>query len=252
MKRLIRIGLMIIFALLTVRATCAPAGGKVGKPKEVMKIDDHVYYHNMSITYGDGYYFTMNGGNEGWGLINVYQADGELEESHSVELDGRSIFYHPDDEQLYVKVYGTDLYSVDPEDGYCDLTLEGIFEDDNSSPGFDPRGRYIYEFIQGRVRVLDFEDGEEIRTFDVDDYYDEHGYYTAIAASENYLYLWADNDAVQVYDLDGEFVSLINLPRAGYGFSLSYSHGYLWIAKDADGGEDGADGRWYAYQLNTK
>jgi len=249
MKRTIRIILMIIFAALTVRATCAPAKGKINKPQEVMTIDDHVYYHNMSITYGDYYFFTANGGNESWGLINEYNTNGELVESHDLELDGRAVFYNSEDDQLYLKVYGTDLYSVDPEDGYSDLKLEGIFEEDNSSPGFDPWGRYIYEFVSGRVRVLDFDDGEEIRTFDVDEYYDEHGYNTTIAASENYLYIWAENDAIRVYDLQGEFVSLIKLPRAGYGFSLSYCHNYLWIAKDADGGEDGADGRWYGYKL---
>ena len=61
--------------------------------------------------------------------------------------------------------------------------------------------------------------------------------------------IWAENDAIRVYDLKGDYVALIQLPRAGYGFSLSYCHGYLWIAKDADGGEDGADGRWYGYKL---
>jgi len=249
MRRFIRIGLLILFAAITVRATCSPAAKKFGKPKEMLVFDDHVYYHNMSITYGDKYYFTVNGGNESWGLLNEYDADGEPIESHDLELDSRAIFYNSDDEQLYVKVYGTDLYSVDPDDGYDDLKLENVFEDDNSSPGFDPNGKYIYEFVNGRVRVLDFEDGEEVRTFRVDEYYDEHGFNTAIAASENYLYIWAENDAIRVYDLKGDYVALIQLPRAGYGFSLSYCHGYLWIAKDADGGEDGADGRWYGYKL---
>jgi hypothetical protein len=249
MGKLIRILLLVIFALLTVHATCAPAARKAVVPKEMLAFDDEVYYHNMSITYGDHYYYTLNGGNESWGLVNEYKANGELVESHDVELDGRSIFYNSDDEQLYVKIYGTDLYTVDPEEGYCDVKLEGIFEEDNSSPGFDPKARYIYEFVYGRVRVLDFEDGEELRSFNVDDYYDEHGYNTAVAASENYLYLWSSEDAIQVYDLDGDFVRLIKLPRPGYGFSLSYCHGYLWISKDADGGEEGATGRWFGYKL---
>ena len=39
------------------------------------------------------------------------------------------------------------------------------------------------------------------------------------------------------------------LPRSGFGFSLSWANDMLWIAEDADGGEDGADGTWYGYEL---
>ena len=38
-------------------------------PEQAMKIEDFVYYHNVGITWGDGRYYTLNGG-------NVAQADG--------------------------------------------------------------------------------------------------------------------------------------------------------------------------------
>jgi hypothetical protein len=250
MAKFIRIALLAVFAFMTVHATCATAKKKSFKPRESLAFDDEVYYHNMSIAYGDDHhYYTINGGNESYGLVNEYKTSGKFVESYDIEIDGRSIFYHKNDERFYVKVYGTDLYVVDPEEEDAYAELEGIFEEDNSSPGFDPRGRYIYEFVYGTVRVLDFDDGEEIRTIDIDDYYDEFPYNTAIAASEDYLFVWASGSSINVYDLDGNFVSLIQLPRAGYGYSLSYCNDRLWTSLDADGGEEGDTGRWFGYQF---
>jgi hypothetical protein len=39
------------------------------------------------------------------------------------------------------------------------------------------------------------------------------------------------------------------LPRDGFGFSLTWTNGMLWIAEDADGTDVGADGYWHGYKI---
>ena len=96
-------------------------------------------------------------------------------------------------------------------------------------------------------------DGDEDTSFDLSSYNttEEHGYDAAIAASDKFLFVWAPNSDkdVLVYGVDGKYVTKFALPRAGFGFSLSWANDMLWIADDADGGSDGADGTWYGYTL---
>jgi len=255
----VRVSLAMLALVVFGRATC-------GKPKpagiqavQAMKIRDNVYYHNIGITYGDGYYYTINGGNDGYGMLNVYDGAGRPVNSYEVDLDGRAVFYQPDEEILYVKDCGTNLYFVSPEDGESSPDLEEVFYDENSSPGFSPDGEYIYELTDGEVHVLESFFGDEEDAFALSHYSDEHGFSGAIAASENYLFVWDADRTVYVYDLDGEYIDSFKLPRTGFGFSLSWANGMLWIAEDADGverddlgdvlGGKAADGYWYGYKI---
>jgi sugar lactone lactonase YvrE len=129
--------------------------------------------------------------------------------------------------------------------------LEDIFSGEQSSVAMSPDGARLYEMYEGTVKV--FLDGDEETTFKLSSYNttEELGYAHAIAASDNFLFVWAPNSDkdILVFDLDGKYVTKFELPRAGFGFSLSWANGMLWIAEDADGSSDGADGTWYGYEL---
>jgi DNA-binding beta-propeller fold protein YncE len=248
MKKIIRYCLLVLVTFLFIRATCGKPKLST-KPMTGVEIMDYVFFHNVSITFDGDHYFTLNGGNENYCVVNEYDADRTFIETYAVGLDGRSIFCNPGDLNLYVKTYGTDLWIIDLSDETADIILSDIFEEDNSSPAFSPDGKYIYELTDGYVRVIDFKTGKELKRFALERYYDEHGYALSIAASKHYLFVWEYEDRVLVYDLGGEYVTKIKLPRAGYGFSLSYCNDMLWIAEDADASTDGGDGYWYGFEL---
>jgi predicted small lipoprotein YifL len=249
MKKVLKLCVLVAFVIISLHATCGPKKPLIKEPVEVVKFKDKVYFHNMSITYDGTYYYTMNGGNEDYCLLNQYDVDGTLIEEYDLELDGRAIFYNPADKELYIKVYGRDLYIVDLRDETVKLVHEGIFMDDQSSPGMTPDGKYLYEYYEDRIRVLDFETGKKVKGFKFEPAYNESGFPASLACSDYYLFAWGSNDEIVVYDLDGNYITEIDMPRDGYGFSLSYCNGLLWIAKDADGSTDGATGYWYGYRL---
>lgn len=252
MKRTLSLCLVVAAAFVVFgRATCQRTRGPVEVvPAQVMKIEDFVYYHNVGITWGDGRYYTVNGGNEGYGMVNVYDARGELLESLELELDGRAIFYNPDEEMLYVKNYGYDVYAVDPDDGEWDVDLPDGLGEENSSVAWSPDGEVIYELgAEGAVTVYESFLGLEQESFELTRWSDEHGYSRALAASDKYLFTWDEGGVVYVHGLDGSYVTRFELPRDGFGFSLSWANGMLWIAEDADGAEEGAEGYWYGYRL---
>lgn len=249
MKRVVTLCSLIVLALIFVRATCGKVRPPIEKLVEVMKIKDHVYYHNISIAYNGEHYYTINGGNDNYCVINEYDRSGRYIKSYDVGLDGRALFYSPKDKQLYVKVFGTDIYKINLADESATMAFEYIFDMENGSPAVSPDGQYFYEFLDGEVTEFDAQTGQELRNFKVAAYYYEHGYNVSIAASEHYLFVWGDEDDIIVYDLDGNHVAEVKLPRLGFGFSLSYCNGLLWIAEDADAAEEGGDGFWYGYRF---
>jgi hypothetical protein len=225
---------------------------------ESVKIEDWVYYHNVSITYDGKHYFTINGGNDGYCLINEYSRDGKLIESYDVALDGRAMFYSPGNRKLYIKDYGFDLYEFHPQEDDAEIILSDVFLDENSSPAMSSDGRYLYEQVGGAIMVYETKTGDEVRTIEIDEYYDEHGYSTSIAASGKHLFVWGGPFEVLLYDLNGEYVNRFALPKlgmegeeatGGFGYSLSYCRGMLWIAKDADAMDEGEKGYWYGYTV---
>jgi len=257
MKKIFKLSLIIIIGIISLKATCGKPKISIAPIPEVT-IEDDVYFHNMSITSNGYSYFSLNGGNDEYGKVNEYTLDGDYIDSYSLTIDGRAIFYNPNDQYLYAKIYGYDLYSIDLE--YTDAYSEksNIFTDDNTSPAMLPDGSKLYEMNEGEVRVIDFETGDLIKTFTLSKYYNEHGYKSSIAATSKYLLTWGSPNEILVYDLNGKYVTKITLPQDGYGFSLSYCNGLLWIAQDADatidqdedGNIDSATGYWYGYRVD--
>jgi hypothetical protein len=249
MKKALKICVLVAFVLISLRATCGPTRPFTEKPELAIKFADYVYFHNASITFNGKYYYTINGGNDSYCTLNEYDTDGNFIDSYDVGLDGRAIFYNPTDKKLYVKIYGTELYSVDLFYEEAEIEYSDIFKEENSSPAMSPNGKYYFELASGKIRMLDASTGTKVKTINIDKYYDEHGYNGSIAASDHYIFVWNDEDEIIVYDYDGELCAEIAMPRPGYGFSLSYCKNLLWIATDADASTSGDEGTWFGYRL---
>lgn len=218
MKRFIKFGLAALFIFGFVRATCGKPKPTIITVKPELKIKDYVYFHNMSITYDGQHYFTINGGNSDYCNLNEYNAKGDFITSLDLELDGRAIFYNSTDDKLYVKISGTDLYSVNLEDENAEINLNEVFTDDNSSPALASDNQFIYEFVNGAVRVLDVIDGNVTRTFSLDKYYEEFPYNEAIAASGKNIFVWGAKDEILVYDREGNTSVKSNYQSPATGF----------------------------------
>jgi hypothetical protein len=260
MHKMWRLGLAALAVVVIGTAGCgttARVNGEAGRSRvtcvQKMKLTDHVRYHNMGIAWDGEYYYTVNGGNTGYSDINKYGQIGSFQADYDLGVDGRAIFFSTNDEQLHLKSYSTDLSVVDLDLEETSTEYEGIFQSEQSHAAMSPDGSTLYELYEGTIYVYDASTGDEDNSFDLSSYSsrEEQGYASAVAASDKYLFVWApesDKD-ILVYDLDGSYITKFTLPRAGFGFSLSWANDMLWIAKDADGGEDGADGTWYGYIL---
>jgi len=248
-----RLGLAMLAIALFGRATCGPAAGSHVTPVEKMSFSDHVYYHNMGIAWDGEYYYTVNGGNATYSKLNQYDESGSFENGYDVGVDARSILYNTAKQRLYIKPYGTSLDEVRLDVQTADISLENIFAGGQSSVAMSPDGEKLYELYGGRVHVYNADDGREATSFQLPSYSteDDDGYSSAIAVADKFLFVWAPNSDrnVLVYRLYGKYVTWLTLPRSGFGFSLSWANGLLWIADDADGGAEGADGTWYGYEV---
>jgi len=250
--KVLRLGLA---ALALVVFGCATTGSqKVAgvTPVQKMEFADHVYYHNMGIAWDGDYYYTVNGGNTDYSNLNRYDESGELDAEFDIAADGRAVLYSPSEEQLFVKPYGLSLDDVDLEFEETGTALDDIFSGEQSSVAISPDGERLYELHEGTVDVFNT-DGDKENSLELSSYNttESRGYAFAIAASDKFLFVWAPESEtdVLVYGIDGRYVTKFTLPRAGFGFSLSWANDMLWIAEDADGDTDGADGTWYGYAL---
>jgi hypothetical protein len=246
-----KLALLALAFVVFVRATCGPKRPARVTPELRVTISDEVPYHNMGIAWDGRNYWTVNGGNDGYSRVNRYTRTGEFVESYDFGLDGRAIGYHAGEGVPVVKIYGSALYALEPDDEDTELLHDDELESDQGSVGFSPDGSRIYEFDDGTVRVLATEDGDELDELEIEDYYGEEsgGYAYAIAASDKFLFTWKSETEINVHDFTGRFVTSFELPRTGFGFSLSYCNRLLWIAEDADGSTEGAVGKWYGYRL---
>jgi len=197
--------------------------------------------HSMSITADDSYYYMINGGNAGYGRVLTFDLNGNFVDSVAAYLDGRGIFYNPNDGTVYVKVYGFDLYWVDPSTGSSGLVYSGIFHDYQSHVSFDASTGYMYEHADGTVWVVDLATGNTVNTM-TGFTYGGWGYNYAICTDGQYLFTW-DESQVYAYDMNGNPVDPFPLPFGSYGYSLSWANNRMFAADDASGGT----GYWYGY-----
>jgi hypothetical protein len=199
-------------------------------------------FHSMSITADDNYYYMINGGNSSYGRVLTYDLDGNFVDSVAASLDGRAIFYNPNDGTVYVKVYGLDLYWVDPSTGANGLVYSGIFHEYQAHVGFDPSTGYMYEHDYGTVYVVDIANGNTINTMSGFTYGSGSGYGYAVCTDGQHLFTW-DETQTHAYDMDGNYQESFTLDYGSYGWSISWANNRMFASDDANSGT----GYWYGY-----
>jgi len=197
--------------------------------------------HSMGITADDSYYYMINGGNAGLGRVLTFDLNGNFVDSVAAYLDGRAIFYNPNDGTVYVKTYLYDLYWVDPTNGNSGLVYSGIFHNSQSHVSLDPATQYMYEHADGTVWVVDLANGNTINTM-TGFLYGGWGYNFAIATDGQHIFTW-DETQVHAYDMSGNYQESFSLDYGNYGYSLSWANSRMFAAQDASGGT----GYWYGY-----
>jgi hypothetical protein len=200
-------------------------------------------YHSMSITADENYYYMVNGGNADYGRVLTYDLNGNFIQEVGVNLDGRAIFYNPNDGTVYVKVYGFALYWVDPSTGANGLVRPTMFHTTQGHVGFDPSTQYLYELDEGTVYVIDLVTGNtprSMRGF----LYGGSGYSHAICTDGQHIFTW-DETQVHAYDMNGNYQESFSLDYGSYGYSLSWANNRMFAADDQSGGH----GYWYGYTL---
>jgi sugar lactone lactonase YvrE len=222
-----------------------------GKAILTRQFDDEIPMHNFGIAFDGTYYYTNNGGNSTVGQINKYTRSGSLVATYDIDLDMRGIMYNKGDGYLYVGTYGKDIYKItNLKSGYYSLVHDDFLEYEQSTPAFDPTGRYIYTFNSGTLKKYSLSSGNLIRTFTNLSYGSSaYGGNGAVAISENNIFTCdINNKKIYVYDLSGNYEKTLSFSDGDCGFSLNYENGHLWISKDGNGGT----GTWYGYKVGTK
>jgi hypothetical protein len=227
---------------------CDPAHeGEITRsaPVLVIDFDDTIPMHNMGIAADAACYYTSNGGNAGSGQINTYDLSGTFISSTACNIDMRAILFNSSDGKLYTKVFGSDLYEVDPSTGAATLYLSGIFHDAQSAPAITPDGQYLVENVSGTVYIMDFATGAVVNTLTG---LSCGGFPSSIAVGTdgNRIFTWNGN-TVYVYDMAGVFIESYTLPNGNYGFSLKFVNGLLFASVDGSGGT----GHWYGYDVGA-
>lgn len=204
--------------------------------------------HNMSVCSDGEFYYTVNGGNAVTGQIGKFSENGNLIGHYPIELDMRSIMYNKKDECFYVNNYDEKLYKIED---ITSGTFEVVFDDvnfyDQSSLALHPKGKKLYEFKNGILKIYNFKNGKITDTF-----YDlKHGDdlkdgSTAVAVSTKRIYTWDGyTQTVFVYNKKGEYIKSLSLSKGTYGFSLSYANGFLFVSEDGNY----SIGKWFGYDL---
>jgi len=216
-------------------------------PELALQFTDEVPFHNVGIAFDGKRYYTVNGGNNDYGRVNVYDTTGKFLKAYKIKIDARAIWYHPRLKRLFIKDYFRDLWEFDPKTGRVKLFAESAFHDCQSSPALSPDGKLVYERVDTLVFVMEWGSFQDAETLKIKDGA-EFPASVCIAAGPGALFTF-DGEKLRVWSLKGEPLGSYSLPKGDYPFSLSWAGGKLFIASDADGEEVGAEGVWYGYEF---
>ena len=221
-----------------------PAGSRL---QLALQFADEFPYHTVGIAFDGRNFYTVNGGNDDYGRVNVHDTSGKLLRTYKVKVDARAIWFHPRLKKLFIKDYFRDLWEFDPKTGDLRLYKEGVFHDCQSSPSLSVDGKRVYERVDTLVFVMEWGTFRDLDTITIKDGA-EFPASVAVAAGPGALFTLA-GDSLFVWDLEGKRLGAYLLPKGGYPFSLSWAGDMLFVAEDSDGEEAGAEGTWFGYRF---
>jgi hypothetical protein len=156
--------------------------------------------------------------------------------------------YHKKDKSFYINCFDKKLYRIkDINTGEYEEVYDNLIFGEQSSLALHPKGKKLYEFEDGTLKIYNFKNGALLDTY----YGLKHGDdikdgSTAVAVSKKNIYTWdGHNQIVFVYNKKGEYVKSISITNGTYGFSLSYANGFIFVSEDGNY----STGKWFGYDL---
>ena len=218
--------------------------GQTIKPDIVL--EDDPLTHNMGICSDGKYYYTINGGNQKDGLVNKYDTFGAFIGSYPFQLDMRSVYCNGKNGTVVAYCHDASFYQLELEKGTMKkLDFKGL-TGIQSSPGINFQKSLMYVLADGGLKVFDFETGKKVNTGKVKCGANPKKGSTAIAVYENYLFTVNSRwNKIFIYDNSLKLLKTVKYEKGGFGFSLSVTPKYLFIADDGNYGT----GYWYGYSL---
>jgi WD40 repeat protein len=218
----------------------------------VLVFYDEVIGHNANLATDGEYIYTINGGlaKGERGEIKKYTRDGQFIEKYDIDLDMRAIMYSKKEKSLFVNSVDRNIYRIkDLPSGTFELVFEGLYENKNAGLAMGPKGKYLYYFSDGELRVIKMKTGETIKVMGGIKSGSKPATGSAVVAvdEDEHLFTWdSSTKTLYVYVLDtGEFIKEVKLNQGSFGFSLSYADGKVFVAVDGDG----KTGTWYGYRI---
>ncbi|MBD3233516.1 MAG: hypothetical protein GF315_07300, partial [candidate division Zixibacteria bacterium] len=182
----------------------------------------------MEVASDGDYWYAINGGNAGYGVIVTYTLAGDSIGTVFTNLDSRSLFFNPNDGLFYHKNYGMDLHTIDPATGSSSLVHSNIFHDNQSKVAYQYDTNYMYEMVEGTVYVIDLTTGSTVNTLSGFNY-GGWGTNWCIATNQCHLFTWDGNNTF-AYDFDGNLVETFDAPQGSQMWSFSLSNSKLWAS----------------------
>lgn len=217
-------------------------------PVPALQFNEFIATHNVHMTSDGMYIYTVNGGEGSVGRIKRYTWGGVFLDSVNIKLDMRSIMFNSKDGLLYISTFGGSLYQLtNYTTGASKLLRDSLFEYNQSSPAMSADGNFVYAFNKGTLKKYDLATGAVVQTLT--------GLLAggapstgdgAVAVDAEYIYtINIATHTVYVYTMTGSPVRSMTLPDGDWGFSLSYTMGYLFLARDGNY----SIGTWYGYNI---
>jgi 6-phosphogluconolactonase (cycloisomerase 2 family) len=222
--------------------------------------------NNTHITSDGKFYYTCNGGTDKdgnpRGKINKYILSGEFVKSYSFKpFSMRSIMYNSKDKHLYIATFDRKIYKIiDLESGTTELLFkQEIYKNPQSAIALDPDGKTLYVLDGGTLTMYKFKDGSIIKTIsglsygadDKDAQVQGKFGSTAVAVDNKFIYTWdshPNSKKIYAYDKKGSLVKVFLINNGNWGYTLSYTNGYVFTALNGPG----RIGLWYGYHLWAK
>jgi uncharacterized protein YjdB len=192
----------------------------------------------MMLTWDGTDYYLSNGGSAASGTIQRLDATGTVTQTTPVNLDMRGVFYRESNATFYMKSFGLDWYTIDPNTGVFTPLLTGIFIQSQSRPDLSADETLIYEHFSGTLRVLDFATGTELSTFAGLQNPANFPHNHVVAAPEGKLITMDNTGLAYMYDDVGRLVTTFNFPDPVMNqsaWTLSYTNDMLFISDTGSG-----------------